>query len=316
MARGFHEVIFASGAQDLVHVPPARVTSATFAIEDLTQSDDSSTRFIVAAGSVATIDTYDVAITAQAGRGRPDPRLMTHAGATATVGRDYFIETAGGAFEKFTCDEATSTTILAGGALSGLYASGSHVRGAQISASFPSLNAGDEDLFDGDPPLRVRWTYVLSGTVWRVDEIIRLVRAPSGQRALGAVEAALRQGWPELVGAAGSHGNRIRDMVARVSSRLDARLRGRGINPETLMAGGLGFELLLQRCVLQLAEDGFHPKTRDAQLYVDEQAREFVRLWEAMTVGTSAEGAADIDRDRDMAAAGTSRKVRSPFVRG
>lgn len=82
------------------------------------------------------------------------------------------------------------------------------------------------------------------------------------------------------------------------------------------MAGGLGFELLLQRCVLQLAEDGFHPKTRDAQLYVDEQAREFVRLWEAMTVGTSAEGAADIDRDRDMAAAGTSRKVRSPFVRG
>ncbi len=315
MARGVHEVIFGGGAQDLVHVPPTRVASATVVIEDLTQPDDGQDRFILAAGAAA-VDSYDATITAAAGAGQADPRLMTHAGSTATAGRTYVIEASDGRHELFEAEAVSATTIRASGPLSGAYASGSHVRGVQLSCVFPALAAADEDLFDGDPPIRVLWGYTISGQLWRVSELVRLGRNRPSQRSLGEVETALRSSWPELVKMLSPHGNRLRDLVAASSRRLDARLRSRGIDPEALLAGAAGFELLLQRCLLTIAEQGFHPATRDAQLFVDEQAREFARLWESTTVGTSAHGAADVDRDSDTAAPGTSRKTRSPFVRG
>lgn len=315
MARGVHEVAFGGGAVDLVHVPPARVASATVHVEDLTEDDESADRFIVASGA-ATLDTYDVAITAAAGAGQANPRLMTHAGAAATVGRPYFIETADGRSELLECDGASATTVLAKGPLTGAYPSGSHVRGAQLSVQFPALAAADEDLFDGDPPLRVVWTYTISGQLWRIAELVRLVRNRSPLRYLGEVETALRTSWPELVKSISPHPNTLRSLVAYAAARLDARLRGQGLDPESLLSGTLGFELLLQRCVLHLAESGFAPSSRDTQLFVDEQAREFARLWQTTVVGHSAQGAADVNRDTDTAPRGSSRRNRNPFVRG
>ena len=315
MARGVHEVIFGGGAQDLVHVPPTRVASATVAIEDLTQPDDGADRFILASGAAA-LDSYDATITVAAGAGQADPRLMTHAGALAVAGRTYAIETADGRSELFEAEAVSATTLRSKGPLSGAYAIGSHVRGVRLVAVFPLASAADEDLFDGDPALRVVWRYTIAGQVWNVDELVRLVRGRPSSRSLGEVETALRSAWPEVIKAMSPHGNRLRDLVSRAAARLDARLRSRGINTESLLAGAAGFELLLQFCVLQIAEQGFHPSTRDPQMFVDEQAREFARLWEWIAVGASAHGAADVDRDSDTAPPGSSRVTRSPFTRG
>jgi hypothetical protein len=315
MARGVHEIAYGGGTQALVHVPPSRVSSATVFVEDLTKADDASDRFIVASGA-ATVDSYNITTTAAAGAAQADPRLMTHAGSAATVGTTYAIEAADGRTELFVADAASATTIRAKTALSGAYASGSTVRGTQLSVDFPSASAADEDLFEDNPAIRVTWVYTCQGTTYRVAEIVRLVRNKSSQRNLGEVETALRQRWPELVKSIAPYGSALREHVRGQADRLDARLRGKGLDPEQLLAGVAGFELLLQRCVLHFAESGHHPATRDPQMFVDEQSREFARLWEHITVGHSSVGAADVDRISDTAPAGSSKKARSPFVRG
>lgn len=310
-----HEVLYGGGAQALVHIPPVRVASATVAVEDLTQPDDGADRFIVASGA-ATVASYNITITADAGAAEANPRLMTHAGTTAVVGTTYAIEAANGQSELFVCDGATATTITSKSPLTGNYATGATVRGVQLSVDFPALAAADEDLFDGDPPIRVTWTYTAASTLHKVAELVRLVRDKSSQRSLGRVETELRSRWPELVKLIPPHSGALRDVIRGSADRLDARLRGKGLDPERLLAGGLGFELLLQRVVLHLAESGYHPATRDAQLFVEAQDREFARLWESLIVGRSAEGAADVDRESDTAVRGSSKKTRSPWVIG
>lgn len=309
------EILYGGGDQPLVHVPPGRVTAATVAVEDLTESDDSSTRFIVASGA-ATLDTYDVTLTADAGPGEASTRLFTHAGATAVVGTTYAAEAASGASELFECACSTATTIEAKGPLSGAYATGSHVRGVQLSVSFPALAASDETLFERDPPIRVTWTYTHAGTSYKVSELYRLVRNKSAQRYLGECETAMRARWPELVKMLSPRGHALRDQIKGVADRLDARLRARGLDPESLMSAGLGFEMLLQRVVLHAAQCGYYPQTRDAQLFAEEQEREFSRLWESLVVGQSTQGAADVDRLGDTASGGSAKKARSPFVIG
>jgi hypothetical protein len=190
------------------------------------------------------------------------------------------------------------------------------VRGVQLSVQFPALAAADEDLFDGDPPCRVTWIYTALGETHRVTELVRLVRNKASQRHLGECETALRTRWTELVKQLPPHGNALRDLVKGQADRLDARLRGKGVDSEALLAGSLGFELLVQRCVLHMAESGYFPATRDPQMFVDEQSREFARLWEALTIGHSSIGATDVERQSDTAAPGSSKKARSPFVRG
>jgi hypothetical protein len=315
MPRGVHEIAYGGGAQDLVHIPPSRVTSATVFVEDLTEPDDGAERFIVASGA-ATVDSYSATLTADAGAGEADPRLMTHADDAATVGTTYAVEAADGRTELFVADAASATTIRAKAALSGAYASSSTVRGVQLSVEFPAADANDEDLFEDNPPIRVTWIYTCQGQLHRVSELVRLVRNKSSQRNLGEVETALRQRWPELVKSIAPHGNALREHVRGQADRLDARLRGKGLDSEQLLAGVAGFELLLQRCVLHFAESGHHPATRDPQMFVEEQSREFARLWEHLTIGHSSIGAADVERLSDTAPAGNSKKARSPFVRG
>jgi hypothetical protein len=314
MARGFHDVIYLGGAQTLVHVPPGVVASATVEIADLTQDEDGDDRFILASGA-ATVDTYSTTIAADAGAGEADPRLLTHAGSSATAGRTYAITASDGSYETFVAEAVSSTTIRASVPLSA-YASGSTVSGIQLSCSFPAISANDEDLFDGNPPLRVRWTYTFREQLYQEDEIVRLVRHKPRLAGLGAVEAALRSSWWELVKQIPRTPNALRDLVSSVADRLQTKLRARGIEPESFMLGAPGVELLQQACVLRLADQGCHPENRDPQAFRDEQEAEFARLWAWLTQGRSAEGAADVDRVTDTAPTGSSKRYRSVFLRG
>lgn len=315
MARGYHDVLYLGGAQTLVHVPPGRVASATVQIEDLTQDEEGDDRFILAS-TAATVDSHNVATTADAGAGEADPRLLTHAGTSPSVGHSYAIESTTGAYEIFEVASVTSTTVRAKVPFSGVYPSGSTIRGVELSCSFPSLSASDEDLFDGNPPLRVRWTYTFEDRLHQPDELIRLVRHKPGQAGLGAVEAALRSSWWELVKQIPRQANALRDLIASVSDRLQTKLRARGIEPEAFLLGAPGIELLQQACVLRLADQGCHPENRDPQAFRDEQEAEFARLWSWLTQGRSAEGAADVSRVDDTAPTGTSKRYRSVFARG
>lgn len=316
MPFGVHEVAFGGGAQELIHVPPSRVTSATASIANLTEADDSVDRFVLASGP-ATLDSYTATLTTAAGAGQASPRLMTHAGALATAGRAYSIEAPDGRHENFTAEAVSATTLRSATPLSGAYPIGSVVRGVQISCTFPAPAAADEDLFDGDPPIRVRWAYTAAdGGLWNVDELVRLVRGKPTARNLGAVELDLRTTKPEIVRSLGIDPATLRNLIASVARRLVADLRGKHIEPDAFLTGDEGFELLKQAVVLEIAEDGHAPANIDAPGYAALQSQKFGRMWMNATRGSDPTNAVVIDRESDTAPAGGSKKIRSPWRRG
>lgn len=314
MADGLHEVYFGGGAQDLVHVPPGRVTSATYAIEDFTESDDAAARFIAPAGSVATVDTYNAALSAAAGPGTSDPRLVTIAGGVApTVGRAYVLELADTSSEPVRCRGASTTTLRASIPISGSYpATTSSLRGVELRASFPADAAADEDRFDNDEPCFITWIYTLRGLTYRVREQIRLERHRSAFRNLGEVELALREGFEELVLQLGPQP--LDNVVRYAARRLESRMRGKSIATAEFFAGVQAFDLLLQRSIVHLADLGCYPKGRNADLFRSEQLEEFRKLWDGLTVGSPGHATTDVDRSTDTASSGPSRTLRNPFV--
>lgn len=315
MADGLHEIYYGGVDQPLVHVPLARASSATYAVEDLTESDDGATRFLVNAGTAATVDTYSNTLTVAAGPGAADPRLLTFSAGTApTTGRRYLVEHADGRAELVLCVGGSTTTMRISAPLQGSYPIGATVRGVEVSGTFPTAAAADEDRFESDEPCRVTWTYTMRGLQWRVSELIRLQRVRGEARYVGDVVIALQEGWPELVTLGVPTSGGIESMVRYAARRLDTRLRGKGIEPAEFFAGAQGFDLLLQRTVMHFADSGFAPKSRAADLFREEQRKEFSIMWDGLTVGSTGKGTTDLDRSTDTAHAGPSKKTRNPFV--
>lgn len=316
MANGLHEVYYAGGDQDLVHVPPARVASATYSIQDLTESDDSPTRFLVPAATAATVDPFTATTDLAAGPGALDSRLVQFGVVAApTVGRPLAIEHVDGRSEIFECIGSTTTTARRRNPFQGSYPVGSALRGVRMVATFPSSAAANADRFESDEPCLVTWTYTLRGAVTIVEETIRLERSRVGARNLGEVVLALQEGFPELLQQLAADGRTPEDVVRYASRRLDARLRSKSINTADLFAGVQGFELLLQRSVLHLADLGCFPKTRSPEVFRTEQRDEFLKLYDSLTVGTAGHGTTERDRVTSTAEPGPARKSRNPFVR-
>lgn len=315
MAFGVHETAFEGGAQPLVHVPPSRVASATAAIENLTVSVDSPDRFVLASAP-AIVDTYSATLTAAAGAGQADPRLMTHASSSATAGNSYVIETVDGRHELFVAEAVSATTIRTAAPLSGAYPIGSLVRGVQLSCTFPAPAAADEQLFDGNPPLRVRWIYTTAAGLHMVDELVLLVRGTPAARYLGAVELDMRTTKQELVRLLGTQGATLRNLIASVARRLTSDLRSKSIEPDRFLNGDEGFELLKQACVLEIAEDGIAPASMNPSEWAALQAQKFGRMWMQATRGTDSTTSTVVSRESDTADAGSSKQRRSPWRRG
>jgi hypothetical protein len=121
-------VIFNAASQSLVHVPPARVSTATYAIEDLTRADDASDRTI-ASGS-ATVASWTVTTSAAAGPDQSNASRMSTATTAGTIGDAATIEDPDGRSEVFTVARISSNAYLESEApLAGSYASGSTVYG-------------------------------------------------------------------------------------------------------------------------------------------------------------------------------------------
>ena len=303
------DLIYNGGAQTIWHVPPVRVASATYVVEDLTEDEDSADRDVVASGA-ATVDAFTGALTAAAGRAQSDPRLVTHDGGAATVGREYQLQTADGRAEQIAAEGVTSTTIRCRWPISSAFPAASSILGLRLTGTIPSGVAADTDLYDQDRTLRVTWTYTLRDRVIAATEILRLIRSPAVDRDLGWADGALREAWPELVLRLPPHGNAVRDVVRFAARRLDARLRGLGIDTDRLWVEALGRELLLQRCVLHLADQGFAPDTRlSIDTWRTEQEQEFARLWMDFTRGRASADQVETDRITDQRVSPKRRSV-------
>lgn len=299
---GMHEILRDGGDQTLVHVPPSRVASATYSIEDLTLDIDAASR-VLGSGS-ATVDALSETTTAASGVGQTDPRRIAITSSAAVVGRQYEIVSTDGTTERLRVEAVTSTGITVFGRMSGLYPTGSTLRGIELRATFPSASAANDDLSDDERPLRVVWSYTHEGRTVRMAEPIRIVRQSSNPSPwIAAAELRMRESWPELVSLLGSHGSALRTLVHSCATTMAAKLRTLGLDPAGYLAGEPGLECLILAVVWECAKRGKHPHNRDPDQWAEEAKRDYLNMYNATTKGPGLD-AAEVNRVTDTASAG------------
>lgn len=310
---GLHTIYRDQGDQELVHVPPFAVASASYVIEDLSVSETDPTR-IIASGS-ATVDDLDETTTAAAGPRAALPRRVGITGTAAERGRTYWITSADGTQEPVVVEAVAANSITVAGRLSATYAIGSTLTGAEIRCTFPSAAAAREDLQEETRVLRVLWTYSIDSRTVRVPEQIRVVRnAPELEAWLVPAETRLKQDWPELCQILGGGAEGVRNLVRSCAKATIADLRTMYQDPASILMGEQGFELLIRRCVYRFGELGHIPEGRDdKQTWVAQQRVQWRDLFKAMANG-GGHSTAEIEPADDVAT-GTKRPRKRYLTR-
>lgn len=307
-----HKIYRDQGDQPLVHAPPIRVTSATYTIEDITQGEDDADR-VIGSGS-ATIDDLGVTLSGDSGRGTTAPRRINCVAPSAVRRRTYVLEEDGES-ELVVLEQVASSHVTAAGPLSALYTDAASLRGVELRATFPAAAAAREDLQEENRPLRVIWTYTIDGRTVRVREQIRVKRVAAEQTYLGAIEADIREDWPEMVQALPPHGNSVRTIVKSCARWVTARLKARGIEPEGFLAGDQGYQVLLARCLWRVGERGHAPGGVDLEQWREEKKADFLSSWRTLVVGSPGVDTAETSPASDQAPTGNSPRRRNLIAR-
>ena len=307
-------IIHGATGQVLRFVPPSRVTSCTFALEDLTQPDDGADR--VLASGAATVASWSITTSATSGATQADAAKMSTASTTgATVAAPAQIVGADGSRELFTVRAvATNSYIAAETDLAGTYAAGSTVYGIEITAAVPNDVAADEDLLEQERPIRVVWTYTLDGVPYKVQQPVQLVRHTSAMPDTGEVLRLVRDLYPDLPGRL-AEGASLERVVVRLADRVANDMRAAGIRPEQFLAGPQGVEVLLARVLVQASEHGYAPgSTEPGERYRLEKRREYTEMLERLKIGEPGEGVLETVLASDTAGPNPSRTMRGPTL--
>lgn len=244
-----HRVYYNGGEQALTTIPhragsPVRVASATYEIIDTRYGVDSDEHVVVAAGTAATIDATSTTLTALAGRGTDDRRAVTVAStAGVTTGHQYVLGSTAGAVELVRVADVVSATVLRTAAeIRGKFASGSTLKGIEVSGLFPADPAADEDNLDSDAFVVV---WAMPGLP-PIRESVFVERGEEGQLATLDDLAELDPHIP-LVG-----GDRVSPASALARAHKDLRvdLQLASINESDLLAGPIGRDAVCYRAAM------------------------------------------------------------------
>lgn len=306
-----HRVIFAEGAQSLLHVPvdrrgrAVRVASATYSIVDLRKTEESSDRTI-ASGS-ATIAATSTALTAAAGPSSTDGFLVPVTSATGiTAGHFYLLSAADGRSELFQVRAVSNNNVYATHELVGDYTTTDSVVAIEMSASFPSGEAADElELQDGAGPYQVTWEYTIEDQLYLVPEIVWLTRY-SVQPFI--TEADVIVAYPTL-GSLARRRVTIADAIAAATQDYVAEAESAGKDPTLYRATHLAKVAVRERAIGYVL--GWCGKDNEAAKH-DEA---FMRYVNQMFVGVPKTGSVTVDRDDNVAVAGGDQRQQSRFLR-
>lgn len=229
-----HRVLYEGGAQSVVTVAtngegePARPSAATYSIVNLRKSESDADRFVVAAGTAATVDTASTTTNASSGSGMANRRLLSVADSSDfTPGKRYLITHADGNSEIFLLDNKATGALYARDEFRRQYASGATVQGIEVTATFPSAEAALEPEFDANTPYAIDWTWTgVSPT--RAREIIWVDRNPEYTYATELDVYLLDPTLKQVTG------NRLpmESCLKQASRDFRRRLRTRGKDPD------------------------------------------------------------------------------------
>jgi hypothetical protein len=313
--NGFHQIELGGGDQDFVHVPARRVDASpapTVEVFDHAESVDSADRALVASAA-ATLDAYDQALATISGLGTTAPRRILVNGTTAVIGRRYSLEDEGGQAEIVTCVGRAAGFVEAAAPLSSTYsAASSRLRGLELGVTIPEAVAALEELLEHEHPIAFRWVYYIGGQRVTVTEQGRFVRSKGHATYVGEVEAMLREEWPELVQLLGSRPSALGSLVAGSARKLGILMRAHDIDPDTILPGPHGVEILRAHCVWQFGMRGLVPRNgADPTTWVDWARADYLNVWNAFIKGRPGRDVVEPDRTSDQAPAGHSRRRRN-----
>ena len=166
-------VIYSQGDQRISVVPihpatgaPVLVdsgTDVTVSIVDLRHGDQSADHTVLAT-TVVSQDPFSAVLTADAGYSQADPRYLPLDASSAARGRAYLLVAADGRQETVQLRDLGATSASTIHNLQRNYATGDTLRGVELVATFPAVEADDEDnVEDNGGPYLVVWRYQVDG---------------------------------------------------------------------------------------------------------------------------------------------------------
>lgn len=307
IGHGHHQVIYGAGAQTLRTVPVSRhgrptvVTSCTYRIVDLRKGEDDAEREVVAAGTSATIDTTSTTSSAACGRGTVNQRKIPVASTTGfSQGRRYLITLADGTREMFVCEGIGTGYLVPRDELSRQYATGATVRGIEVSGTFPSLVANDEEkIEDGEGgPYAIDWSWDLDPSPRR--ELVWITRQPDSLMVTEEEVLAIDPSLSATTGDRYSIPTAIRQAV--METRVQLQLHQ--IDPDNFHSEGALKLAVSYRTAWHLSrlQKGEQNQAR-AELYLTESQK----LMDSICIGVPPEKSVKVSPSTDTAPGGTSK---------
>ena len=312
-----HKVLYEGGTGTLYWVPMSPLTGrhmrltgsppATYTIEDLRNAEESDDRTIDSGN--ATLDSVSTTANGAAGAQQNDPRRLVVASSSGIrAGHRYLIYDATGNEEVFRVESigtAAPTVLRLSAPLKHSYSTGAPVVGIELSATFNSTDAEDEDLLQGGAgPFWLTWSYTEGANSMSVGQPVWLTRynvvPPCNESDLAIADPALvklaRERYSLNSAILWATDETIADLGAR---RIDADYYA---NPEFRSA--VVWHAL--ECLARWMKD---PEKRDdcRERYKDRRR--------SMTTTLGATGTVEVDRDENVAPAGSSRKRRGFLAR-
>lgn len=312
----YNRVLFEGGNHTLVHVPhvngrPERLTSGvTYSIVDLQEGDEAADR-VVASGT-ATFGSIDATLDASAGPSQTDNKLISVDDASSIERSHlYILRKADGLRELVEAErvDTTGDNVYAVTDLRHDYASGDSLQSIEVSATFPSAEAADEqELFSGAGPYQITWSYTVDGVVFAQPWVFWLTRY-TVQPFITERDVTRRN--PTIVA-------RSRDRVpmgdAIVAAHDDylARLEAAGIDPAYHRVGVSAKVAVATRALSYLHR---WQTTEDDDEAADRLDEHYQTLMRDLLTGRPDRGVVMVDKDSDTARSGPSRAYGHQFIR-
>lgn len=307
-----HRIYYSKGAQPLVTVPhrdgrPVRVTAGTYGIFDTRYPESSEDHVLVAAGTAASVDAVSTTLAAKAGRNAQDHRALSLASTAGMLpGHSYLLEAADGKAELVRIVSVpNATTALAIAEIRGDYPSASTLKGVEVSASFPSGAANDEDsirnrdgmpwiivwAFSGFPPLR---------------ESIFMER---GEESLLATLDDLRELDPYLSNVGG---DRIEPSLALARAHRDFRtdLMLAGASEADYLSGPIGRDAVVYRAAALALQ---HSDDESSQRRAEAYEKRYQEIRASLQIGSKKPQVTTLDKTQESAEAINPAALFLPF---
>lgn len=306
-----HRVYYNEGAQTIRHVPvdrrgrAVRVTSATYTLVDLRESEDGTEREL--GSGAATVGSVNTLLTATAGAAMANPRLLAVTSATGiTAGHQYAVQSATGRTELFVVDRVDGLNVYTALELSGDYTTADSVVDVELACSFPSGDAADEtSLWDGGGPYQVTWEYTIEDQLYLVPEIVWLTRY-SVQPFVTSLDVLT--GWPTL-GSMARYRLSLDGAIAAATRDYVVECETAKKDPTLYRPTATAKLAVCERAVAYVMHWSDSPEK--AERHDDA----FRRLMNQMLVGAPKTGAVTVSRNDNTAVPGGDRRQQGRFVR-